>query len=128
MALPSWPEALHHRVLRDGWQVEPARLPVATEVEDGPDLMRDQARTRIMRMRTRIVLDDAQRAVFEAFVMGDLAGGTAHFLMPVPIAGPTYDERRVYIERGRWSIEPRGLRWALTMTLCVFPAPPAEED
>lgn len=123
MALPDYPSTLPYKPQRDGFARPQHHTPLlVTEVEDGPALTRVQSQTRIKKLSYRLIFSDSEYATWEDFVENDLGQGSGKFMMSVPVVGSTYSTRRVYIEGGQWSDEPLDGYWAVTFTLCVFPA------
>ncbi|EJW12730.1 hypothetical protein A33M_1700 [Rhodovulum sp. PH10] len=92
-----------------------------TEVEDGPPIMRVQARTVVEKIGYSIVMTDAQCADFRAFAVETLDQSTRHFLMPVPIPGTGYVQRRCWFDGGTYSIDESGSHYVVSFTLCVLP-------
>lgn len=124
MPLPTWPSTLPVSPERGNFEHGNFLSPnVVTEVEDGPAIQRRHGLTMIERLPYRLFVNSTQLAAFKAFWLTTLGRGGAHFSMSVPAEGATYSTRRVYIEGGEWRAPALGGGWfALTFTLCVFPA------
>lgn len=121
MAIPSWPADVPYRSDRDAFEISARHRPViATEVEDGPTIMRVQSRTRIATVTCAIRMTGAQLATLETFLEDTLDQATGHFTMPVPI-GEDESVRRCYIDGGVWrSKQLAPDLWNASFTLCVF--------
>ncbi len=123
MALATWPVGLPYEPELKALKRASLRLPRATEVEDGPPIMRLEALAGIKKLTYSILFSVAEKATFDAFVQTTLKRGTEHFIMPVPLANSEYVERRCYIENGDVQEEPiSGTHERVSFMLCVFVA------
>ena len=125
MALPDWPSGLPYTPEERSFRRALKRTVIATDVEDGPPIMRRQSQTDIRQFSYELVLTRDEKETFEAFVETSLDGGTGHFIMPVPLTrGDEYVERRCYLDGGRWEDTELHENILVTFTLCVFTAEP----
>ncbi|CAL8972903.1 hypothetical protein RHODGE_RHODGE_01036 [Rhodoplanes serenus] len=124
MALPTWPSTVPHVPEREPFAVvEYHRKPVASEVEDGPTIMRVQSQTRLKKLSYAIRMTAAQLATLETFLEVTCAQSTQHFTMPVFVGGETAMTRRCYVDGAEWRSEALAPDlWRVSFTLCVFPA------
>lgn len=123
MAIPSWPAGLPHMPLRSSFRRLELHRPLARfETEDGPDIVRVRANTRIERLQYVLHFTHAQYLIFRDFVETTLVQGSQRFSMDVPVDGWACENRPVYIEGGAVTIEPLGTGWAASFVLSVMPA------
>jgi hypothetical protein len=123
MPLAEWPTGLPSRPLKDGFSSAHHAPLLASEMEDGPDIMRVQSRTLIEEFIYPLYFTHAQYAAFKAFAIEDLDQARDHFTMPVYIEAALSETRRVYLKNARWRpVSPYRLGWIIRPVLCVFPA------
>jgi hypothetical protein len=120
MTIPAWPESLPYDPDMTKFNRTPARGPIVTTPEDGPDLMAVRSKTLIIKAPMALRFDSTELATFTAFWRGDLAYGTRRFTMPVLLEARTKVTRLCYIENANYVDEPFGLRWIVSFPLCIF--------
>lgn len=120
MALPAWPSDLPYDWSADVFSRSPARPPISTPVEQGPNIMRVASQTILVRMPFSSRFNSDQHAIWEPFYYDTLRQGVLHFTMPVMLVGRTVVTRRVYIESGTMDDKPFGLQWLVSFQANVF--------
>lgn len=125
MAAPDWVTlipSVPYKNLHEAMAIEQSHVPViGTEVEDGPDLMRQQSNTILKKMPWRQLITYAQFATLDNFVLVTLAQGTKHFTMPVNWNYGSLQTCRVFLENGELSSQASGVHVAVSAMLKVYP-------
>jgi hypothetical protein len=84
MSLPDWPATVAYAVQQGSWKVQQRHNPnLRTEMNAGTTRRRRKYTLRVAKMTFDIVMNAAQRALFEEFYDDDLGDGAARFTMPV---------------------------------------------
>lgn len=120
MAIPDWPSSVPYDPDMTKFARMPARGPIVTTPEDGPDLMAVRSQTLIIKAPFATLCDGTQHDAFTAFWRDDLAQGTRRFNMPVLLEGRTKVTRMCYIENANYTDEPFGMKWLIGFPLCIF--------
>lgn len=124
MTLASWPAGIPYKPERSGFSVaQPYAAASVTQFDDGPDRIRQRSFTAIKKLAYVIALEsDADCAAVVDFLDNTLAQGTRRFTMPVSIPGAGFVTKTCYLDQGTYKIDPLGLFWSVSFTLCVLMA------
>lgn len=95
MASNTWPSDLPDKPLREGYQETPPQTQIRTEMDTGPDKVRQRFTANVREYNVQIIIDNSQLDSFDTFYTDTTSGGAEKFDYDNPRSGTTEEFRFV---------------------------------
>lgn len=123
MSLPLWPASLPQTPLAGSQSTDRLTTPaIETEFESGNVELRQVSRARVRLVSVEFMMSASEYALFEAFVIDDLAGGTAVMQFPLDDYSGARANRPAQIVKGGAGVKVnrRGAHMLVAFQLRIY--------
>lgn len=117
MASQVWPASLPQKPLQSGYEEQPPKTAIHTEMDRGPAKSRRRSTAMPRPIKMTFEMDFTQTGTLDTFFEDTIKGGALKFDFPEPRTGTTKEFK---MDRGRPTYTPAGSGWFrvdVTMTL-----------